>query len=164
MASGLQILVARPYGSEVPASNYATLDLRNAHAVLDFDASTDEAAYWTAIMPTTYSGGGVTATIAFMCSSATSGNVRWDLAFERWQDETDDLDSDSIATAKSVTAAAPATSGAVQYGTITFTNSEIDGVLAGEAFRIKLSRDADNGSEDTATGDAEVLMVVLRET
>ena len=42
MASGDTLLVFTPLHNEPPASNFATLDLRNLHPVLDFDPTTNE--------------------------------------------------------------------------------------------------------------------------
>lgn len=96
-------------------------------------------------------------------TSATSGDIDWDLAFERIGDQQLDIDADSFAAANSVdNTTVPATSGLVDVVTIAFTDgADMDSVAAGEMFRIKLTRDA---ASDTATGDAELHFVVLRET
>jgi hypothetical protein len=164
MASGNSMVALLPLENEAPASAFATFDLRNGHPVLDFDAGTDESAVWTRFLPRHYGGGGLTATVCFSATSATSGNVVWNGQIERIDDEGLDIDADSFASAQAVTAAAPATSGAVQYATITFTSgAQMDSLAAGELFRFKLTRDADNGS-DTMTGDAEVLGISIHET
>ena len=51
----------------------------------------------------------------------------------------------------------------LQYTEIAFSNAQIDGLLAGEAFRLRVSRDATNGA-DTMAGDAELFGIELRET
>jgi hypothetical protein len=147
-----------------PASGFATFDTRNRHVVADFDAAVAESAVFPGFLSRNYTGKGITATIVWLATSATSGNVRWTAAFERHQDETTDLDADDFATAKGATGAAPSTSGAPQYTEIAFANgAEIDGLLAGESFRLKVTRDAANAA-DTMAGDAELLRVELRET
>lgn len=45
------------------------------------------------------------------------------------------------------------------YSEITLTT--IDSVVAGDGFRLKITRDANNGS-DTMTGDAELIAVEVR--
>jgi len=56
------------------------------------------------------------------------------------------------------------TCGKVKRASITFSDgAEMDSVGAGHSFRLKVYRDADNAS-DTATGDAEIVAVHLRET
>jgi hypothetical protein len=163
MASGDSLLVFAPMGIEPPSSNPATIDLRNQHPVLDFDASTNESAIWGAIMPQHYDGGGVTVKIHYAMSSATSGDVDWDAAFERIGDQQQDVDSDSFAAVNSQDdTTVPGTSGLVDVVSITFEDgADMDSVAAGEAFRLKITRDAAN---DTAAGDAELVAVEIQET
>lgn len=166
MASGDTLLWLHPYGSEPPSANYATQDVRNGHPVLDFDAATDESALWTADLPANYSGGGLTVILKWAATSATSGTCRWDVSIERNDDEGLDIDADSFASAQSVGASAPATSGQWQYSTVTFTSgAQMDSLAAGELFRIKVTRDADgSGGTDDMTGDAELGGITIKET
>lgn len=168
MASGDTLLIFHPYNNEPPSSNYATLDTRNLHPVLDFDASTDEEAVFSAVMPQHYAGTtGVTVYIHYSMSSATSGNVVWQVAFERVGDQQLDVDSDSFAAFNgSGQVAVPATSGLVDVVGIAFTDgADMDSVAVGEKFRLKIRRDADDTSAtDDATGDAEIHAIEIRET
>lgn len=152
----------RPVDNEPPTSNYATLDTRNNRPVLDFDTTTQEAAIFTGVMPNGYAGGGLTVTIFCALTSATSGTVGWDVAFERTQASTDDIDSDSFATAQTVTAVTvPGTSGHVLAMSVNVANgADMDSIAAGELFRLRVRRDV---ATDTATGDAELLAVTVRE-
>lgn len=165
MASGQTLVTFVATDNHPPASAYATPDLRNSHPVLDFDAATDEDAIFSAVLPRNYAGGGVTVTVIWMATSATSGNVIWNGAFERLEAGGTDLDVDSFATAQAASAATTnATSGALTYTTITFTNgAQMDSLAVGEAFRFKVTRDANNAS-DTMTGDAELVAVEIKET
>lgn len=164
MASGNTLITFTPAANEPPTSNPATLDSRNGHPVLDFDASTDESAIFSGVLPRSYSGGGLTVTPIWGGTSATTGNVVWNAKFERLEDEGTDMDSDSFASAQAATGAAPSTSGALQYTPITFTSgAQMDSLAAGEMFRLKVTRDADNGS-DTMAGDAELVGVEIKET
>lgn len=146
--------------AQPPSSNYAQFRTRNNVAVLDFDASTDESTNFVGVIPegadfTT----GISVRIHWIATSATSNDVIWTAAFER---ANTDLDSDSFATGVSATSTTNATSGIITTTVINFSGSEIDGLTAGEPFRIKISRDADNGS-DTMTGDAELVIVEGRQ-
>lgn len=163
MASGDTLLIFTPLQNEPPASNYATLDIRNQHPVLDFDASTNEDAVFRGVMPRNYDGGGLTVYIHYAMSSATSGDVDWDVAFERIGDQQLDIDSDSFAAVNSVdNTTVPGTSGNVDVVSVTFTDgADMDSIAAGEAFRIKITRDA---ASDTASGDAELIAVEIKET
>lgn len=163
MASGDTLLIFTPLQNEPPASNYATLDIRNQHPVLDFDASTNEDAVFRGVMPRNYGGGGLTVYIHYAMSSATSGDVDWDVAFERIGDQQQDIDADGFAAANSVdNTTVPGTSGNVDIVSVTFTDgADMDSIAAGEAFRIKITRDA---ASDTASGDAELIAVEIKET
>lgn len=164
MASGNSLASFDATDNHPPATGYATLDTRNSHPVLDFDAAAVEAAVFSGVLARHYSSGGITARLGWMTTSAITGDVVWNAAFERHDDEGTDLDADSFASAQAATATAPGTTGMVQYTDIVFTNGgQIDSVAIGEHFRLKVSRDATNGS-DTMTGDAELLSVELRET
>ena len=163
MATGDTLLEIHPYNNEPPSSNFATIDFRNLHPVLDFDASTNESAVFTAVMPQNYAGGGVTVYLHYAMTSAVALTVDWDVSFERIGDQQQDIDSDSFATAQSVdNTTVPGISGLVDVVSVAFTDgSQMDSVAAGEAFRLKVTRDA---ASDDATGDAELLFVEIRET
>jgi hypothetical protein len=139
------------------ATAYATLDTRNSIAVLDFDDATDESAVFVSIIPEAASlGSGLKIRLHWMATTATSGDVVWDVSLERM---TTDLDSDSFDTIASGTAAANGTSGILTVTEITLTT--IDSVTAGDGFRLKVTRDANNAS-DTMTGDAELVVCEVR--
>lgn len=157
------LLTFKPNDNEPPATAYATLDTRNSRPVLDFDATTQEAAIFTGVLPYGYVGTlGVTVDIFCAMTSATTGTVGWDVAFERTQASTDDIDADSFATAQTVTAVTvPGTSGQVLKMSVNVSNGEnMDSIAAGEMFRLRVRRDVAN---DTAAGDAELLAVTIRE-
>lgn len=166
MASGNTLLIFTPHSNQAPASAYATLDARNAHLVLDFDGSTDEEAVFPGVLPRHYAGGGVTVYHHIAFTSATSGSVRLQGAFERMDASSLDIDSDSFASFQSAGGSAPGTSGQIIVVAITFTDgSQMDSVAAGEAFRYKLRRDADGTSgTDDITTDMELLRIEIKET
>jgi hypothetical protein len=113
MASGDTLLTFHPYNNEPPATIYATLDLRNIHPVLDFDATVDEEAIFSAIMPRRYADGGVTVNIHYSMSSAEANNVVWQVAFERIGTVLD-IDADGFTAFLSTGAVAvPGTSGII---------------------------------------------------
>lgn len=164
MASGNTLLAFYPADNEPTASAFATPDVRNGHPVLDFDAGTDEDAVFTGVLPRNYGGGGLTVYLHWSASSATSGDVVWNASFERIGEGSQDIDADGFASAQAATATAPGTSGNVDIQAITFTDgAQIDSIAVGESFRLKITRDANNGS-DTMTGDAELVAVEIKET
>lgn len=163
MASGNTLLIFVPFQNEPPTSNYATINTRNNRSVLDFDGTTNESAVFTGLMPQNYSAvTGVTVIIQFTMTSATTGNVDWDIEFERVGTALD-TDSDSFATAKSAdNITVPGTAGIVGQTSIQFTDgAEMDSIIAGEIFRIRITRDAAN---DTVSTDANLHLIEIRET
>lgn len=164
MASGDTLVTFIPQANEPPSSNYATLDLRNSHPVLDFDDTTNESAVFSAIMPRNYAGTtGVTVYIHYAMTSATADTIDWDVSFERIGDQQLDIDGDSFAAVNSVDdTTVPGTSGNVDIVSVTFTDGvDMDSVAVGEGFRLKVTRDA---ASDDATGDAELRFVEIKET
>lgn len=167
MASGDTLSAFKPCDNEPPASNYATLDTRTVHPVLDFDGSTDEEAVFTGFLPAHYAGGGLTVTLLVGFTSATSGTSRWQADIERIQAGTLDIDADSFTGSfQSAGLSANGTSGIFDTVSITFTSgAQMDSLAAGEWFRLKIHRDADGTSgTDDITTDAELLGVVVKET
>jgi len=163
MAQGHTLLVWTAASARPPATNFATLDLRNAHPVLDFDDTVAETAYFGSVMPRIYDGNGLVVTLYWMATTATTGNVVWEVAFERHQQGVDDLDANGFAAAQLVVAGAPALNGALQYSEINFTDgAQIDNIVNGDSFRAFVRRAAANVS-DNLVGDAELLRVEIRE-
>lgn len=162
MASGDTLLIFTPLSNEPPASVPALLDLRNSHPILNFDDSTNWSAVFTAIMPRNYAGGGLTVYIHF-AAVATSGDVDWDVSFERIGDQQQDIDSDGFAAVQSAdNTTVPGTSGLVDIVSVAFTNgAQMDSIAVGESFRIKVTRDA---VSDTAVGYAQLVAVEIEET
>ena len=163
MASGATLAVLLPYGNEPPSANYATLDLRNGHPVLDFDDTTAEAAIWTLVLPRNYAGGGITVYVHWAVTTATTGTGGWTAEFERIGAAQQDIDSDGFASAQTITAATvDATSGNVSITNVAVSNgANMDSIAVGESFRLRIKRDVAN---DTATGDLELVAVELKET
>lgn len=165
MASGETLAKFHPYNYTPPATtNYATLSYRNFHPHLEFDASTDEKANWTDVMPEHYSNGGVTAELHFSMTAASTGNVEFEMAFERIQAETLDIDADSFAAVQASSAVGvPTTPGFVKVATITFNNgTQMDSLVAGELYRIQVNRNV--GVASNATGDAELHFIHMFES
>lgn len=155
-----------PLSNEPPSAAFATLDTRNSHVCLDFDGATDEEAVFSSVLPNNYAGGGLTIDTYWAFTSATSGSLRVQTSIERIDLSSLDIDADSFATANSAGGSAPATSGQVIKVTTTHASgAEMDSLAAGEAFRLKIRRDADGTSgTDDITTDAELLRVIVKET
>lgn len=163
MATGDTLASFVPGNNEPPASAFATPDLRNSQPCLDFDGSADEEGVFTGIMPANYGGGGVNVKIHWRATSATSGSVRWQTAFEN--NVAQDIDSDGFASFNSGGGTPNAASGIPTITTIAHANgAEMDSVVAGNLFRIKLRRDADGTSgTDDVTTDVELVGIEITE-
>ncbi len=166
MASGDSLCFLTPMMGEPPTSNFATLDTRNVVTVLDFDDSTDESIQFAGGMPLHYAGGGITVTVGWMATTATSGTISLDVAFKSVSDDADDLDSKSFAAANNVNPTTASASGEVDYVDITFADgADMDSIAAGEYFRMLVTRDADGTtSTDNLSGDMELVFVAIKES
>lgn len=163
MASGNTLCVFNALQAEFPSSNMATLGLRNAHPVLNFDTTTQETCYFSAVLPRHYTGSGITVYLHWAAATATTGTIGWDVAFERIGAAQQDLDADGFATAQTVTAATvDGTSGNVSITNVAVSDgANVDSVAVGEYFRLRIRRDV---ATDTAAGDASLVAVELKES
>lgn len=163
MASGNTLLVFSAEDGSPPSSAFAAWTRRNNHIVAGFDAAADESLDFRGVLPQHYSGGGLTILLHWIAESATSGTCRWSAAMERLNT---DMDSDSFATAQTAGDTANATSGIITTTSISMSSgANMDSLVAGEAFRLRISRDADGTSgTDDMTGDAQLVAVEVRET
>lgn len=160
--TGAWSVTFRPIDNEAPGSNYATINTRNYRPVLEFDDTTQESAIFSGVIPAGYSGDGLSVTLVVAAKTATSGTIGWDIALERTDASSLDIDTDSFASAVTMTAqSVPATSGQVLYVDVDLASgTEIDDLAAGDLFRIRIRRDVAN---DTAVGDTQLLAVLIKE-
>lgn len=130
----------------------------------DFDAGTIEYMDFECRLTENYAGGGLTFTLDWMATSATSGNVVWGIAIRRFQDDAEDIDASHTYDYNEVTDTCASASGEVSRPTVTFTNgADMDSWAAGEKAIVRVRRNATSGS-DTMAGDAELWSVSGKET
>lgn len=130
--------------------------------VLAFDAATDEYAVWTFIAPQGLTNS-LSAVLSLTGNAAGTNSTYWEVSLEAvTSGDADDLDSTTSywATVNTGNVAMPSTQGAMTQLSVTLTNA--DSIAAGDLCRIKVSRDANNGSDNFAA-DAYLLAVELRE-
>jgi hypothetical protein len=142
---------------------FATFSTRNGHPILRFNDTTQWTAVFQALMPQNYAAGNIVVRVRSSATSAITGTIGWDATFERIDAGTLDVDADSFATAQTITAATvPGTAGVTSETTVTCTagSTGTDSIAAGDLFRLRIRRDVAN---DTATGDAELHSVEIRE-
>lgn len=168
MASGnvvVEILEVMP-----PGTSFATIDARvggstPAESVLvyDFDAAVVEYMDYL-VRLSGYAGGGLTLTIYWSATSATSGVTRWEVAFRRLQDDAEDVDTSQTYDYNAVDDTAASASGELSYATLTFTDgADMDSWAEGELAIMRIKRNASHAN-DTMSGDAELWQIVGKET
>lgn len=162
MASGNTLHTFGPLNQEPPATLYATLGSRNGHPTAQFDDTTGWAMIVTLIMPQHYSNTTGVTVLINATAVATSGTMGWLIAFER-NDSAFDIDADGFASNQTVTAVTvPGTSGFTLQTSLAITKgANMNSVVAGDQFRIRITRDVAN---DTAVGNTEITSVEIRET
>lgn len=142
-------------GGSTPAEGYP---------VLAFDSGTDESVDFVGVLPRAYGGGGLTLTLFWESATQTTNEAVWNAAFRRIADDAEDIDTAHTYDFNAVTATTASVAGEVDYAAITFTDgADMDSLAAGELFCLRITRDADNGS-DTLTGDALLIAAEIRET
>ncbi len=173
MASGDALCMWLATFNQPPDDDIATLDTilttsgdepDDLVPVLDFDpgSSVNEFAVFSAVLPEHYGGGGLTLDLLWT-SEATSGAVKWDAAVKRVADAVDILAA-AYATIQTVTTTTDGTARAINTSTISFTNSQIDGLLKNELFFLAIERDSIDAADTMNSNDAELIAVSLTET
>lgn len=162
VASGQTLAVFGVDMDEAPGTNYATFDVRNNHLILNFDATTQETAIFSGVMPRNYGGGGITVYATWCLATATSGTAGWDVAFERIGAGNQNIASDGFATAQNIgLVTVPGTSGLTAVSSVAVTaGANTANIAAGELYRLRIRRNVSG----TATGDLQLLGVELKET
>ena len=148
-----------PTDASFPASTYPTLDTRNTIPILDFNDSANEVCYFIGVMPDNYDGENCEVELFWAATSATSGNFVWAVIFDKLSGGT--LTGYTFDTGQVSVAAVSGTAGDVFSTTISVVAANLDGLVAGDLFRLLVTRQGANGS-DTATGDAELVAVEMR--
>lgn len=149
-----------PRDAEFPSTGFATIDTRNNHPCLDFADSGTETVFFTGFLPqgTSFAASGTALTFVLesTATSATSGNIGWNVSLERIVAGGIDIDADAFGTAQSGSVAVSGTSGIVSEVTITFTQAQLPTSLAaGDQVRVRVQRNTSVGSNHS--GDAELL-------
>ena len=127
---------------------------------LAFDAATEEAIFFR-FRALNYGSGNLTVSVYWYADTASSGNVIWGAAIAAITPDADsqDIETDSLATAATVTDAHIGTTGQ-RLHQCSITVSSLDSLAANDDVALRFYRDADDGS-DTMTGDAIVVGLVV---
>ncbi len=164
MSSGDTLGIFTPHQHEPNIVSLATLDVRGLsdHPVIDFGDAANGIIFFHGIMPNNYEDNGCSVDIHYAMSADISDVVRWEVAFERLNEEDPDLDDNNFAANQGTSDTCPANLGDVGVASISFTHAQMDSIVAGELYRIALYRVGAHG-DDTASGDAEFLALEMRE-
>jgi len=170
MASGQTLWVFKPLANETPISGTAGLAFIAAttghRPVLTFDRVATEAGIWTFVMPSNYSALGITLDIfgAQDVANTDTKVVQMEAQFERTEAGVDlGGANDFAAIQEDGETTVNNTEDALFKSTITFTNSQIDGLLVGESGRLQISRNNTTGGTN-AEGDFQLLLAHMKET
>lgn len=140
------------------ATQGAQIDAGDGNWRLLFDATTDEGAVWQFVMPSNYAST-PTIDIDFSMTSGEANEVEFEGAIMCYTAGTDTADvatASFSAIAVGTATTVSATAGEVYRQSITLTD---DSCAAGDMVWIYLSTDADDATNDDATGDREVIGV-----
>lgn len=154
------LFVLTPEAAHFPSSNYPALGAVNRRPCLDFDASTDETAYWTVIAPQGLSGA-LSIKVHYVCANATSGTAAWQAAVEAVTDaDAVDLDSTTSFDTNNTagTGTVPGTNGYIDVISVSLTND--DSIAAADYVRFSINRDV---SADSVSNDLRFLVAEVQE-
>lgn len=149
--------------NQPPATAFATIDTRNGQYVLDFDdgaAGANERAVFAGIIPAEFSlTGGFKVRVHWWASSInTAHRVKWTAEVDR---RNTDASTDSGAWGSLHSALGPPDGTQFKPTFTEITLTSIDGLVAGEPFRLRISRDSADSANDTMIGDAELFGVQI---
>lgn len=135
-------------GTTIPVTGYA------------FDASAEEALF-VDFEASNYGSGNVTVRCRWYADTASSGACIWGAALAALTPNTDtqDVETDGLGTAATTTTTHLGTTGQREHET-SITVSSLDSLASGDTVRMRIYRDATNGS-DTMTGDAILTRVTV---
>ena len=159
---GNQLATFDPNMATFPATAPAAATSRNEHPLIAFDDTTDENIIFHYVMSQDYAEGNLTVDIHWLAASATTGDVKWNVQFETLAPLGQDWDNDSFAAVQTVTSTTAATSCIATRTSIPLTRAQADTISKGGAFRLRVTRDADDAG-DTMVGDAQIGGVLIRQ-
>lgn len=128
---------------------------------LAFDAALDEAAFWR-IPIVRYGSGNLTCVVYWYADTASSGDIVWEAAIAAITPDADtqDIETDSLATIQKVTDSHLGTTGQrLHQASITISNLDSLAALDDVAFRIRRLGNSD--AADTMTGDALLVRALI---
>jgi len=145
--------------NSAPSSSFATFDTRNDHVVLDYTSTTMQYGIFADVMPQNYVTSTGAQVVTYWTSTSTSGVLVAMADFERIGVGSQDIDTDGYAASSTASTSVSATSGNTFTITFNLTNANLDAVLAGEPYRLRIGR-TKSSAEDTIE-DAELNFIKI---
>lgn len=136
------------------ATQSAQIDAGDGNWRVLFDATTDESIIYQFVIPNNYSSTPLLK-IQYSMASATSSTVEWEGAIMCvTPGDSADINTASFANGATTSETVPGTAGYESQVTISLTD---DSCAAGDTAIIYISTDANDGTNDAATGDRELI-------
>lgn len=140
----------------------AAIDAGDGNWRVLFDDTVDEAVVYGFRMPQDYASGAVIK-LQYSMTSGSADQVEWEVAVMAVTDgQAVDIGTASFDTVNVAVVTVPGTAGYLDEASITLTND--DSVAAGDFVYIYISTDSDDGTNDDATGDRELVQLTLEYT
>lgn len=139
-----------------------TLVTRNERELLAYtDSGGPSDAYFTGVIPRNYVPDfPLRVKVWWAAATATAGDVRWNVGFEKLAPNSVNIDTDSFAALKAKNEPTNATNGVINISTFNFDQAEADNIAPGNPFRLVVRRQR-GAPGDTMVGDAQVLRVAV---
>lgn len=159
-----------PRNGMIPVANGTTLQTGSAGIggtveYLEYDPDSDERTDWNFRLPESYTGGDLTFTIYYAGSTAfgAADDVRWDMSIGRMI-AGENLASVSLDTKNSNTDVPGVTAAdTLILFPVTIPQADLDGAVAGDVIHFRLTRDANHATDDSYTGFAKVIGVLVED-
>jgi len=157
MASGDTLFILGPKQADPTVTLSAQLTAiegastpKEQYPVYAFDSASSEYIDFHLVMPEHYAAGGLTIEV-HTGSASTSNTYRFEAALRRIEDDTDDIEVSHTYAFNGVTITPASVVGETTIENITFTNgSDMDSVVAGNKFVLRLYRDHDHAGDTMA--------------
>ncbi len=154
--------------NQPPSSAFAQFDTVNSIGVLNFDGATEEYAVFVGTIPEGAAIGTTSGTAALKVrliwtSTGVSSNngVVWGAAFDTFSGN-EAVGNGTYSTVSTASGTAPATTGYPITTEITVNGENHGSLVAGDHYRLRISRVVTNGSDTMNTNDAQLVGVELR--
>lgn len=141
------------------SSQGASIDAGDGNWRVLFDATTDESAVFTSILPSNYSSAPV-CKIAYSMNSGTANEAEWECAVMCvTPGDAADIGTASFAAGATAVETVPGTAG--HTDTLVSITPTDDSCAAGDIIYVYISTDSDDATNDDATGDRELVGAYL---